>query len=75
MLQNGETLGLSVNYIALGEGDLSADFAADEYDIITFLERKIGIKIGGSTTTIGAMAGGEQTAKLIGVPNGAPLIC
>src|SRR6267142_1957230 len=66
VLENGLPLGLSVSYIALDE-EQSPDFDIDEADVILILERQLGIRIGGSQTTIGAVAADEQTAELIGV--------
>ena len=73
VLENGLPLGLSVSYIALGE-EQSPDFDIDEPDVILILERQLGLRIGGSQTTIGALAADEQTAELIGVDVGAPLV-
>lgn len=73
MLQNDTPLGLSVNYVALGAAQC-AEFAVDEPDIVTLLEGRLGIRIGQSRTTIGAVAADAQTAELIGVDIGAPLI-
>jgi GntR family transcriptional regulator len=73
VLENGMPLGLSVNYIALGE-EQSPDFDIDEPDVILILERQLGIRIGGSQTTVGAVAADEQTAELVGVDVGAPLV-
>jgi GntR family transcriptional regulator len=73
VLENGLPLGLSVSYIALGE-EQSPDFDIDEPDVILILERQLGIRIGGSQTTIGAVAADEQTAELVGVDIGAPLV-
>ena len=73
MLEDDLPLGLSVNYIALGE-EQSPDFDIDEGDVIHILERQLGIRIGGSQTTVGAVAADEQTAELVGVEVGAPLI-
>jgi GntR family transcriptional regulator len=73
VLENGLPLGLSVNYIAIDE-EQSPDFDIDEADVILILERQLGIRIGGSQTTIGAVAADEQTAELIGVDVGAPLV-
>jgi GntR family transcriptional regulator len=73
VLENGLPLGLSVNYVALGEEE-SPDFDIDEGDVILILEQQLGIRIGGSQTTIGAVAADEQTAELIGVDVGAPLV-
>ena len=73
VLENGLPLGLSVSYIALGEKQ-SPDFDIDEPDVILILEQQLGIRIGGSQTTIGAVAADEQTAELVGVKVGAPLV-
>jgi GntR family transcriptional regulator len=73
VLENGLPLGLAVSYIALSEGQ-SPDLDIDEPDVILILERQLGIRIGGSQTTVGAVAADEQTAELIGVALGAPLV-
>jgi GntR family transcriptional regulator len=73
VLQNELPLGLAVNYIALGE-EQSADSNIEEGDVLHILERQLGIRIGGSQTTVGAVAADEQTAELVGVEVGAPLI-
>jgi GntR family transcriptional regulator len=73
VLENELPLGLAVSYIALGD-EQSADFDIDEPDVIVILERHLGILIGGSQTTVGAVAADEQTAELIGVEVGAPLV-
>ncbi len=73
LLQDGVPLGISVNYIATGE-EQSLEADIDEPDVIHILEKKLGLRIGGSRTTIGAVAADEQTAELVGVELGAPLV-
>ncbi|MET0899579.1 MAG: UTRA domain-containing protein [Mycobacterium sp.] len=73
LLEDGEPVGLSVNYVALAEGQ-SPDFDLDEPDVVLFIERKLGINVMGSHTTAGAMAADVQTAELIGIDVGAPLL-
>jgi GntR family transcriptional regulator len=73
VLENELPLGLAVSYIALDE-EQSPDFDIDEPDVILLLERQLGLRIGGSQTTVGAVAADEQTAELIGVDTGAPLV-
>jgi GntR family transcriptional regulator len=73
VLENELPLGLAVNYIALAE-DHSGDVRIDEGDVILLLEQQLGIRIGGSQTTVGAVAADEQTAELIGIEVGAPLV-
>ena len=73
VLQDGLPLGLSVNYIALG-GEQPPGFNVDEPDVILILEGQLGVRVKGSRTTIGAVAADEQTAELLSVEAGAPLI-
>jgi GntR family transcriptional regulator len=73
VLENDLPLGLTVNYIALAE-EQSRDFTVDEPDVILLLERQLGIRIGGSQTTVGAVAADGQTAELVGIEVGAPMI-
>lgn len=73
MMKDSLPLGISVNYIALAEGQTVGD-DVDESDVILILERTLGVQIGGSQTTIGAVAADEQSADLVGVDVGAPLI-
>jgi GntR family transcriptional regulator len=73
VLQDDLPLGLSVSYIALGAEQVPG-FNLDEPDVILILERQLGVRVKGSRTTIGAVAADRQTAGLIGVEAGAPLI-
>jgi len=73
LLKDSLPLGISVSYIALPEGE-SLDLDVDESDVILILERRLGIQIGSSQTTIGAVAADEQSAELVNVDVGAPLI-
>ena len=73
MLKDSLPLGISVNYIAMPEGQ-SLEIEIDDSDVILILERKLGIQIGGSHCTIGAIAADEQSAELVKVDIGAPLI-
>ncbi|MDT5285234.1 MAG: GntR family transcriptional regulator [Mycobacterium sp.] len=73
VLENGLPLGLSVSYIALGE-DQSPDFDIEDPDVILVLERQLGIRIGVSRTTVSAVVADEQSAELLGIESGAPLI-
>lgn len=73
LAQEDAPLGLTVSYIAL-HPDLSRDVVVDEPDPILFLEKHFGVRIVGSTTTIGATAADAQSAKLVGVELGAPMI-
>jgi GntR family transcriptional regulator len=73
LVQDNEPLGISVSYIAL-HPDQCYDLQVEEPDPILFLERQLDIKIAGSRTTIGATAADEQSAALVGVELGAPMI-
>jgi GntR family transcriptional regulator len=73
MLKDSMPLGISVNYIALTEGQ-SLEIDIDDSDVILILEQRLGIQIGRSHCTIGAVAADEQSAELVEVDLGAPLI-
>ncbi|MDT5130303.1 MAG: GntR family transcriptional regulator [Mycobacterium sp.] len=73
VLEKGLPLGLSVSYIAIDE-EQSPDFDIEDPDVILILERQLGIRIGVSRTTVSAVAADEQSAELLGVEGGAPLI-
>lgn len=73
MVQDGLPLGLSVGYIAIGE-EHTAAFEADGQDVISILEDRLGIRIGAAHTTVGAVAADQQTAELLGIDVGAPLV-
>jgi GntR family transcriptional regulator len=73
LLQDQQPLGISVSYIAQPP-DQCRNLEIDEPDPILFLERHLNVKIIGSRTTIGATAADEQTAALVGVEVGAPMI-
>ncbi|MCW2731636.1 MAG: GntR family transcriptional regulator [Mycobacterium sp.] len=73
VLEDGRPLGLTVNYIALAE-DQSPDFDIEAPDVLLILERQLGINVGASSTTVGAVAADEQSAELLGVEVGAPMV-
>jgi GntR family transcriptional regulator len=73
LLQDNQPLGISVSYIAL-HPDQCCNLEVDEPDPILFLEKQLDIKITGSRATIGATAADEQSAALVGVELGAPMI-
>ncbi len=73
LLQDDIPLGLNVSYVGLS-AEQSAGFNVDEPDVILILERQLGVRVRGSRATIGALGADAQTAELIGVEVGAPLI-
>ncbi|PRC46373.1 GntR family transcriptional regulator [Mycobacterium sp. ITM-2017-0098] len=73
LLEDAIPLGLSVCYVALKEGQ-SPDLDVQDPDVLSILERQLGVRIGGSQTTVGAVAADDQTAELVGIEPGAPLV-
>jgi GntR family transcriptional regulator len=73
VLQDGMAIGLNVNYIALSE-EQPPEFEVDEPDVLLILERQLGINVGASSTTVGAVAADEQGAQLLGIEVGAPMV-
>lgn len=74
LLQREMVLGISVSYVALSPEE-SRDVVVDEPDAILFLEKHFDVRIRGSqSTTIGATAADEQSARLVGVEVGAPML-
>jgi len=73
LLEAGQAVGISVSYVALPEGQ-SPDVDLDEPDVVLFIERKLGITISGCHTATGAMAADDQTAEILGIDVGAPLL-
>jgi GntR family transcriptional regulator len=73
LVQDDQPLGISVSYIAL-HPDQPRNLQVDEPDAILFLERQLDVRIVGSRATIGATAADEQSAALVGVELGAPMI-
>ncbi|WP_197378229.1 GntR family transcriptional regulator [Mycolicibacterium mengxianglii] len=73
LLQDSFPLGISVSYVALAQGQ-SPDIDVKDSDILVILEQQLGVRIGGSQTTVGAVAADNQTAELVGIEAGAPLI-
>ncbi|MER5465040.1 GntR family transcriptional regulator [Streptomyces sp. NPDC002668] len=74
LLQHEMVLGISVSYVALSPEE-SRGVVVDEPDAILFLEKHFDVRIRGSkSTTIGAIAADEQSAWLVGVEVGAPML-
>ena len=73
LVQDEQPLGLTVNYIALSE-DQADGFQVDEPDVLLIMERQLQINIGASSTTVGAVAADEQSAELLGVQEGVPMV-
>ncbi len=73
MVHDGLTIGVAVGYIGVSESQARC-IDVEGQDVISILERQLGIRIGPSRTTVGAVTADEETADLIGVDVGAPLI-
>lgn len=73
LLQDQQPLGICVSYTAQPPGQCRT-LEVDEPDPILYLEKHLNVRITGSRTTIGATAADEQTAALVGVDIGAPMI-
>jgi GntR family transcriptional regulator len=73
MIQDQQPLGIVVSYIAQ-EPDKPRSPDIDETDPILLLERHLHVKVAGSRTTIGATAADAQSAALVGVEVGSPMI-
>lgn len=73
IVQEQQPLGISVSYIAQ-DPEQPRSLEIDEPDPILYLERHLGVKITGSHATIGATAADAQSADLVGVEPGAPMI-
>jgi GntR family transcriptional regulator len=70
---DGEPVCLSVSYIALDPGQpVEADVQVP--DGLAFLEQRLQVSVGESTTTMGAVAADAQTAALMGLQPGVPLV-
>ncbi|MFE9445784.1 GntR family transcriptional regulator [Streptomyces sp. NPDC006602] len=74
VLRHELVLGILVSYVALSP-EQSRDVVVDEPDAILFLEKHFDIRIRGTkSTTIGATAADAQSARLVGVDIGAPML-
>ena len=73
LMQDQQPLGICVSYTAQPP-DQCRILEVDEPDPILYLEKHLNVRITGSRTTIGATAADEQTAALVGVDIGAPMI-
>lgn len=73
VLQADVPLGLMVTYIPVGP-DRPDEIVVDEADPIVYLEKRLGVRIASSDLTIGATAADKQSAQLIGVDPGSPMM-
>jgi len=73
MVQDTSVVGLSVSYVPI-TADQHANVGATCKDVIAFLEEDLGVSIGECGTIVSAAACDPETAKLLEVPEGAPII-
>lgn len=73
MLREATAIAVAVSYVALRQGH-QAPVPGDPFDVVTFVEQHLQVKIGASSSTMGASAADAETASLLGVAAGAPLI-
>jgi GntR family transcriptional regulator len=73
MYQDETPVGLSVSYVGL-TAEQEAQLGAQPSDVIAFLEEKLNVNLGDCTTTIAALGCDAQTAALLDIEEGAPLL-
>ncbi|MDX6229026.1 MAG: GntR family transcriptional regulator [Frankiales bacterium] len=73
MLWEGRAIALAVSYVGLGSGD-QAPRSGEPFDGLTFVEQHLQVRVATSSSTIGAAAADAETAALLGVAEGSPLL-
>jgi GntR family transcriptional regulator len=73
VFQDETPVGLSVSYVGLTEAQ-ERQLGAQPSDVIAFLEEKLNVSLGDCGTTIAALGCDAQTAELLGIEEGAPLL-
>jgi GntR family transcriptional regulator len=73
MIWEGTVIAIAVSYVGLGSCDL-APLPGDPFDVVTFVEQHLQVRIGTSSSTMGALSADAETATLLGVSQGSPLI-
>jgi len=73
LLQNGKPVALSASYLGLSSA-AQAEFPLDSPDPVVFLEQALCVRVGDSSSTIGAVAADEQTAVLLGIEPGSAIV-
>jgi GntR family transcriptional regulator len=72
ILEDVTPIALSVSYVGWRWG--LEDYPGKEPDIISFLEEQLEVCVGGSETTVSAVASDSQTAALLEVHEGEPIL-
>jgi GntR family transcriptional regulator len=73
VFQDETPVGLSVSYVGLTEAQ-ERQLGAQPSDVVAFLEEKLNVSLGDCGTTIAALGCDAQTAELLGIEEGAPLL-
>jgi GntR family transcriptional regulator len=71
--QHDVPLGLSVSYVGL-TAEQEEQLRTQPSDVIAFLEEKLNVSLGECATTVAALPCDTQTAELLGVDEGSPLL-
>lgn len=72
MLEGDEPLGLCTSYVALPDCAPAPDVVTT--DVVLLLEQQLRVELGDSASTVGAVRADEQTAELLGVEEGGPVL-
>ena len=73
MVRDGEKMGVSVSYVGIA-ADASPELVGAPSDAIRFLEDTLHVHIGAAETTVGTVAADGQTAALLGIAEGTPML-
>jgi len=73
VLQDGEKVGLSVSYVGL-TSDQQEELVGQPPDAIRFLEDILHVRIGEAETTVSTLAADAQTAALLDIAEGTPML-
>jgi GntR family transcriptional regulator len=71
--EDGVPVALTVSYVAL-DGSERVPPLPRSADPVAFLEDELGVVLGPSTTTVGAMSADAATAEQLAVPEGAAML-
>ncbi len=69
-----EPFALTVSYVAVDPGDVLVPPVHEVPDAVTYLEERLGVCVGESSTTVGAETSDSLTATLLGVSEGSPVL-
>lgn len=73
VLRDSVPVGISVSYVGLAPNE-AASFRTCSPDAIHVLERVLGVRIGGAETTMAVVCADPQTAAILDIAEGAPML-